>query len=236
MPRVIAREEWGAPASRAHLPVLTDWHGLGLHYNGPALDLDDHSRCDDAVRSIRRFHVDTRRWLDIAYSFLACPHGSVYEGRGWNRRTAANGTNAGNSWGGAVMCLIGEDQQPTRKMLDAVTWLCGKTHGRYGRVDLRPHSEFKPTGCPGDPLRRFAAAGGWREWDKGDDVALSDSDVDRIAAAVKQAIFDEPITIHHGPDDGKVFDFERLVRRMYQQQGWQHAVVRELLDEIRARK
>ena len=29
---------------------------------------------------------------DIAYNFGVCPHGSVYELRGWNRQTGANGT------------------------------------------------------------------------------------------------------------------------------------------------
>lgn len=233
MPRVIAREHWGAPASRAHLPDLAGSHGFGLHYNGPALDLPDHSRCDDAVRATRRFHVTVRGWLDIAYSFLVCPHGAVYEGRGWGKRTAANGTNDGNSWGLAVMCLLGEGQQPTRDMLDAVAWLCGKHDGRYGRVDVRPHSSFKATGCPGDPLRRYAESGGWRDWKKGTDVDLSDRDVERIAAAVAKRIFDEPIKVFAGPDKGEVFDFQQMTRRMYQQQGWQYGALRELLEELR---
>lgn len=165
-------------------------------------------------------------------SFLACPHGWVYEGRGWNRRSAANGTNAGNSWGHAVMCLIGGDEQPSKSILDAVTELCGAHDGRYGRVDLRPHSSFKSTACPGDPLRRFAASGDWRNWDEGDDMALSDADVEKIAGAVVKRLFDEPIRVYTGPDKGETFDFERLIRRMYQQQGWQHASIKEFLADL----
>jgi peptidoglycan recognition protein LE len=37
------------------------------------------------VRNIQTYHIESRRWEDIAYNFLVGCDGSVYEGRGWNR-------------------------------------------------------------------------------------------------------------------------------------------------------
>lgn len=36
------------------------------------------------VRNIQTFHIESRNWHDIAYSFLIGGDGNVYEGRGWN--------------------------------------------------------------------------------------------------------------------------------------------------------
>lgn len=178
---VVAREQWGAPAGRAHLPPLGDSNGFGLHYNGPAIHLTDHADCAPAVQGIRRYHVDTRGWLDIAYSFLVCPHGTIFEGRGWGKRTAANGTTYGNSWGHAAMCLIGVDQLPTAPMLGAVEWLCERHDARYGHVDLRPHSAFKNTACPGDPLRAWAESGAWKPTEE-----LTLADIRELKALIRR--------------------------------------------------
>lgn len=35
------------------------------------------------VRNIQCFHIESRRWNDIAYNFLIGSDGNVYEGRGW---------------------------------------------------------------------------------------------------------------------------------------------------------
>ena len=43
------------------------------------------------LRSVQRTH-QAGEFNDIAYNFGVCPHGSVYELRGWNRQTGANGT------------------------------------------------------------------------------------------------------------------------------------------------
>lgn len=37
------------------------------------------------VRMIQCFHIESRRWHDIAYNFLVGNDGNVYEGRGWKR-------------------------------------------------------------------------------------------------------------------------------------------------------
>ena len=44
----------------------------------------DQENCMGLVRGIQNFHMDTRGWNDIGYSFLIGGDGNVYEGRGWN--------------------------------------------------------------------------------------------------------------------------------------------------------
>ena len=232
MATIIPREDWGAPADRSHLPGLSGSAGFGVHYNGPRMVLRRHDDCYAAVAGIRRFHVHTRGWLDIAYNFLACPHGYLFEGRGWDRRSAANGTNEGNGWGHAVMGLLGAGQDPPHEMLAAVSDLARRHDTRYGRVSLRPHSAFKATECPGDPLRAWVASGEWRQWE--DDMALSDSEVDRIADTVVAKLLAAEVAVYHGPDAGEAFPLERLIRRDYQQQGRFIAAFGEFLEEWRA--
>ena len=37
------------------------------------------------VRNIQMFHIETRKWSDIAYNFLVGGDGLAYEGRGWDQ-------------------------------------------------------------------------------------------------------------------------------------------------------
>jgi hypothetical protein len=117
-----------------------------------------HNLCPARVRNIRAFHIGPeRRWLDVAYSFLICPHGTIYEGRGWGRRTAANGTNVGNSWGHAVMVMVGEGETIPAPVYEALTALHLEHRRVYGQSELKAHSDFKATGCPGPVLSAWVA-------------------------------------------------------------------------------
>lgn len=114
-----------------------------------------HERCAGLIRGIQAFHMDTRGWDDLAYSAMVCPHGELFEGRGPGIRTAANGTSSGNDRYYAVCYLGGEGDPFTpaakARINDAIAWL--------GGGDVRPHSWFKATACPGDEIRRWLSAG-----------------------------------------------------------------------------
>lgn len=162
--RLITRSGWGA-----RKPVNITWlatsqqKGTGVHYSGSAAETkSDHSKCAGVVKSIQKYHMDTNGWADIAYSYLVCIHGYVFEGRGRGVRTAANGTNAGNDAYHAV-CFLGGDL-PNRADVTPVGRQAIKdavNHcNAWARVhEVRPHSWFKATGCPGDELRIWIAAG-----------------------------------------------------------------------------
>ena len=115
-------------------------------------------KCVEHVRGIQRYHMDARKWADIAYSFVVCPHGTVFEGRGWGVRTAANGTIAGNASFHAACYLGGVGDPFTGAARLAIVQLVAESRRRWpaGRL-VRPHSSFKPTACPGDDIRAWIA-------------------------------------------------------------------------------
>lgn len=116
-----------------------------------------HSACAGKVRSIQNYHMDTKGWADIAYSFLVCPHGDVFEGRGWGVRTAANGTAKGNDWYHAVCYLGGTGDPFTAEAQRAIVWLVNEGRRIYGGQEVRAHAYFRPTECPGETIRQWLA-------------------------------------------------------------------------------
>ena len=106
---------------------------------------------------MQRFHIETRGWLDIAYNHVFCRHGYVFVGRGFGARSAANGTNESNDHYFAV-CFLGDDSagraDVTPEARGALRQLIAEYRRRYPRArQVRPHSDFVATQCPGDELR-----------------------------------------------------------------------------------
>ena len=162
---VISRQQWGAREARSSTPLgIDDLRGIAVHYSGAVAESkDDHEACDDVVRAIQAYHMDSQRWADIAYSWLTCLHGSVYEGRGWGKRTAANGTNPANDAYHAV-CFLGGDKEGRDDVTDvgrrALKSVLDEAKARYPAAwEVRPHSDFRKTGCPGNELRDWLHAG-----------------------------------------------------------------------------
>jgi hypothetical protein len=162
--QLVSRDAWGARAPRNRTSLhRSEQRGTGVHYSGSAAESTaDHGLCDNVVRSIQRFHMDSRGWSDIAYSYLVCIHGAVFEGRGRGVRTAANGTNAGND-GYHAVCFLGGDAIGRDDVSDAgraaIADAVHHCNAWAGVDEVRPHSFFKATGCPGAELRAWIAAG-----------------------------------------------------------------------------
>jgi len=83
------RAAFGWPATAAGYAPCDQ--GLVVHYDGTDQGLagKSHQACREYWKNTRKFHVNSRGWADIAYSFAVCPHGIVMEGRGWQRQQAA---------------------------------------------------------------------------------------------------------------------------------------------------
>jgi N-acetylmuramoyl-L-alanine amidase len=118
-----------------------------------------HRNCAGRVRGMQRFHMETRGWLDVAYNHIACVHGYVFVGRGFGVRSAANGTNYANDHYFAV-CFLGDDSagraDVTPEARRALEQLIAEYRRRYPRArEVRPHSDFVATQCPGDELRAW---------------------------------------------------------------------------------
>lgn len=164
MTRIIPRAEWGARSPRYvnRSPMASTPTG---HYNGPTVRVGGstsfgHERCAQLVRGTQNFHMDSRGWSDIAYNFVICPHGYIFEGRGLRVINGANGTNAGNRTSHAVMWLAGEENPFTaeekRAYVDAIAYIDYNTDAPFGSIGHRDH---KATACPGQERYDWIRAG-----------------------------------------------------------------------------
>lgn len=154
----VTREQWGArrPESVSR-NVDPSRGGIAFHHGGEGLPPSSHTGCYERVRDWQAFHMDTRGWVDIAYTVLPCQHGYVFAGRGFGIRTAANGTDDGNDRFLAACWVGGGGATPTRAALDAFEWVTAEVRRLGGGTEVRPHNYFKSTTCPGDALTAHAA-------------------------------------------------------------------------------
>ena len=137
--------------------------GVAVHYTGTNADEQRlHRNCAARVRAIQRFHMEEKGWLDIAYNHVFCRHGFVFVGRGFGARSAANGTADSNDRYFAI-CFLGDDSvgraDITAEARRAFRQLIREYRRRYRPArEVRPHSDFYATGCPGDELRALISA------------------------------------------------------------------------------
>ncbi|MET9954203.1 N-acetylmuramoyl-L-alanine amidase [Streptomyces sp. NPDC006339] len=160
---IIRRPQWGAPAT-SPADYIGSTRGVKVHYLGTEYTSRPHAECAAYVRQIRASHLANvkEKYVDIAYNYLVCEHGDVYEGRGVHRRTGANGTATLNRQDYAVCALLGNKGlvKPTDAMLhglrDAIEHL--RDHGRAGTW-IGGHRDGHPTSCPGDALYDWVKRG-----------------------------------------------------------------------------
>lgn len=162
-----SRTEWGARPPRSGYSTIRN-EGQTAHYGGPSPwgDADrsspaafaastNHARCAPILRAYQAWHMDQNGWIDCGYNSAVCPHGHRYEIRGPGHRSAANGTNTGNARSCATVYIAGDGDPLTDQAKQAFY----DEAVRFG-VPLRwAHSDWKSTGCPGDPIRAWKAAG-----------------------------------------------------------------------------
>ncbi|HET8872198.1 MAG TPA: N-acetylmuramoyl-L-alanine amidase [Gaiellaceae bacterium] len=163
------RPAWGAAPARGRPRINPEEaRGVAVHYS--AMNVDEerlHRNCAGRVRAIQRYHMETMGWLDIAYNHVFCRHGYVFVGRGFGARSAANGTKESNDHYFAV-CFLGDDTKGradvTPEARRALAQLIQEYRRRFPKArQVRPHSGFFPTACPGDELRALIKRGRWLE-------------------------------------------------------------------------
>jgi|SRR5690625_2005266 len=146
----VTRSDLGWPSTGASWASPTG--GLVVHYDSTNMDLagKSHTECIAYWHRTRRFHTGPARgWADIGYSFMACPHGYVLEGRGLNRQQAAQ--PGGNATHYSVTLAGGPSDTITENQINAVRetrlWLM-EDHNNSGTV--LGHRDFTSTSCPGN--------------------------------------------------------------------------------------
>jgi hypothetical protein len=97
--RIIPRAEWGARSPRAVTHIALPTPRLWVHHTAGS------ERGAVGMRQIQAFHMDTRGWNDIAYSFVVDDHdGAIYEGRGAG---VAGGHTEGDNSRSHAICVMG---------------------------------------------------------------------------------------------------------------------------------
>lgn len=122
-----------------------------------------------SVRQIQDYHMNVKRWTDIAYSWLVDTNGTIYEGRGWGR--AGGHTQGYNSTSHACCAIAGEDGQVTDAQLLGMAEVFREHDRIYGGGFHLPHRAVGATACPGDKIAAWIAMG-----DFGDTGELFDMD------------------------------------------------------------
>lgn len=157
---IVTRKEWGArPPKKMSFDIQPEYGGVAIHHTGGKPNfIGGHSECHSAVRGIQNSHM-SGEYDDIAYSFVACRHGYLFEGRGLGVRTGANGTKDANTHFYAILGLVGGQVVPgapdlydpiTNSLLEAVRFgisLARSSGGAGGKIV--GHKNLYNTACPG---------------------------------------------------------------------------------------
>ena len=158
---VISRDSWGAKPAKTKYSKLGEVKGLVIHWYAYPIAIGNQAEMDQC-KTIQRLHQVDRGWNDVAYNFLVGDTGQIYEGRGFGNRSAAQGGNSReeinyNNKHYVAVCWLGGSKatdKPSDKAIESVKWL----HEQVGG-ELRPHSSFKQTSCPGDAWRQHIIEG-----------------------------------------------------------------------------
>ncbi|WP_156722292.1 peptidoglycan recognition protein family protein [Streptomyces apocyni] len=164
MATFVSRSAWGA---RAPKKTSSDFDpsrgGVAVHHTGDVrFAASSHSRCASQVRGIQNHHMDANGWDDIAYTYLVCVHGYVFEGRGVGVRTAANGTNDSNYRYYAVCGLVGGTSASydtiTDQLIDGFRTAIARLRSvGNAAAAITGHKSFLATECPGVLGRHMSA-------------------------------------------------------------------------------
>ncbi len=153
----VSRAAWGARPPKAHpvtlLPSAVDT--IVFHYTAAFADArDTHAECAVRVRGVQAFHQEGRGWNDIAYNFLVCKHGWVFEGRGIDAKSAATGNDNSHT---LAVCFLGADavgrDDVTSAGRSALVEITRWIRQRRPTASLyRGHRDFMSTSCPGQEI------------------------------------------------------------------------------------
>lgn len=161
------RDEWiGEPFgfSRALVPDRVQW--LALHYPADS-SLPKPPTIQNvaaSLRGYRNYHIRTQKWPDIGYCYAIDQAGRVWECAG--ERVAAHSASPGyplaNHDGIGVLLVLGNTEQPTGAMINAIRELRVHLRTRYHNMNaIMGHRDVPgaATACPGEPVTALLRSG-----------------------------------------------------------------------------
>lgn len=164
----VGRAEWRARAWQNRRPIpepSARCRGWAFHFNGPPLNADGgQSEEMRKLRAIQNYHMDTKGWSDIAYSFAIGQSGLIYEGRGWDWDQFANGDDevypfneGGNKRWRSICWLGGLGEEPTSEVIRNLTELVAYSRRiKNMGLEVKPHLDWQDKPCPGPRLTGLA--------------------------------------------------------------------------------
>lgn len=164
-PTIHPTSEWGARAASAPIQLLDQRPTkLFIHHTASA-NSTDYSLAHgyDLARSIQRYHMDVRGWIDSGQQFTLTRGGYTLEGRHRSLEAVQGGTRhvRGAHCTGQNDLAVGIENEgtyttvaPRAAHYAALVELSAYICGQYG---IRPyqiygHRDFTRTDCPGDQL------------------------------------------------------------------------------------
>ncbi|GFS32467.1 peptidoglycan recognition protein 1 [Nephila pilipes] len=152
-PEIVSRAQWGARNVKSSGTMALPVSHVFIHHTAGAT-CNNKDTCSKITRQTQNYHLDTRKWADIGYSFLVGGDGRIYEGRGWKAIGAH--TYGYNSKAIGISFMGNFDKvAPSAAMLNAARNLidCGvqKKFISASR-QIHGHRDAKCTACPGAAL------------------------------------------------------------------------------------
>lgn len=100
----------------------------------------------------------------MAYNFLFCKHGYIFEGRGWNKKSGATGDDNSHT---VAICFLGDDtagrDDVTFEGREALgEWLRVASKHYPGHQTVKGHRDYMSTACPGNELYTWIRTGAWK--------------------------------------------------------------------------
>lgn len=110
-------------------------------------------RVCSALRGWQTYHMKTRGWSDIAYCVAIDQVGRAYTLRGINIKSGANGDNTVNLKYGAVLLVLGNNEEPSAAMAATARAVMQDYRVRFSRIPRRPtwHGAIRPGGTASAP-------------------------------------------------------------------------------------
>jgi hypothetical protein len=167
---LVPRSSWGALPAEGFTPSdPSKLDGVGVHWWGSPDGDADHTLCDDLMRTVQRGHLNhpTENYTDIAYNFCVCPHGSVYEGRGYHRRTGANGYSDVNKRYGSVCVMLGAKNPPamvTELAKEGVAHVISGYRRLGAGAYVGRHGYWTGSACPGPTIGPWVDSKGYTSY------------------------------------------------------------------------
>jgi hypothetical protein len=155
----ISRAETGLVAPNgSHSLVPAQVENTAFHYPGMAKPINavgaaGLARVKSALRGWQKYHMQSRGWSDIAYCIAIDQVGRAYTLRGINIRSAANGDAQVNLEYGAVLLVLGNDEEPSAAMEATARAVMQDYRVRFTRIPKRPtwHGAIRPGGTASHP-------------------------------------------------------------------------------------